>query len=169
MKSKNKTGKSESLVIIPFKSCICCGKTGRLKHHTFEYHQASSIAQFAKLAGNGIDTILGYVLTKTFTVQALFCGRCGKRIEKVDFIGQLYHLVFVLIIFLTIVLSISVDSLFGFGASLYSLGLGVLTAIGFRIWCRYYNWKYFPKIQSINEKFVVLKIPGKGKTKLSRT
>jgi hypothetical protein len=169
MKSKNKPDKSESLVMLPFKLCICCGKTGKLKYHAFEYRQESSIAQFSKLAGNGIDAILGYVLTKTFSVQALFCERCGKRMEKADFIGQICHLGFVLLIFLTIVLSTIINSLFGFEASLYSFGSGILIAIGFRIWLRYYNWKYFPKIQSINEKFVVIKIPGKGKTKLSRT
>lgn len=167
MKS-NKLNKSKISVIIPYKLCICCGKSGNLNQHSFEYHQEDAIAQFSVLTFIGIDKILGYVLDKNFIVQALFCRKCGRRIERIDFIGQIGHLAFVLLIFFTIILATLMNSYFGFEASLYTVGLGILLTIGFRIWFRYYNWKYFPKIKSINDKFVVMKIPGKGKIKLER-
>ena len=113
--------------------------------------------------------ILGYALKKTFTVKAMFCERCGKRIEKVDFIGQIGHLIFVVLIFLTIVLATITHSTLGFEKSLYVVGLGILFTIGFKVWFSYYNWKYFPKIKRIDEKTVVLKIKGKGKLRFSRT
>jgi hypothetical protein len=164
----NKTDETKHFVCIPYKFCVCCGKSGRLTLFDFEYQQESSIAQLSALTFTGIDIILGYALAKKFIVQALFCLKCGKRIEKSEFIGQICQLIFVLLIFLTIVLSITVDSFFGFEASLYTFGMGIISTIGFRIWCRYYNWKYFPKIKSIDEKLIVIKIPGKGKLKLNR-
>ncbi len=164
----NKANKPKTPIVIPYKLCICCGKSGNLNQHNFEYQQESAIAQFSALTFTDIDKILGSVLDKKFTVQALFCTKCGRRIDKVDFIGQIGHLVFVLLIFFTIILSITVDSYFGFDYSLYTLGAGISFTIGFRIWFRYYNWKYFPKIKKIDDKFVILKIPGKGKVKLSR-
>lgn len=165
---KLKINKSETLIVVPYKLCICCGKTGRLNQHTFKYHQESAIAQLSALTFTDVDKVLGYVLDKHFTVQAFFCPKCGRRTEKADFIGQIHHLVFVLIIFFTIIAATIIGSYINFEASLYTLGIGILVVIGFRIWVRYYNWKYFPKIKSISEKFVVTKIPGKGKQKLSR-
>lgn len=167
MKS-NKLDKSKTPIVIPYKLCISCGKSGKLNQHSFEYQQESAIAQFSAFTFTDVDKILGYVLDKTLIVQALFCEKCGKRIDKVEFIGQIGHLIFVLLIFFTIVLSITVNSFFGFESSLYSFGSGIILTIGFRIWFRYYNWKYFPKIKKIDDKFVVMKIPGKGKIKLSR-
>lgn len=168
MKSKKTKDNSTKFVLLPFKFCICCGKSGDFNFHSFEYHQSSPIAQLGKFAGSGLDVITDYALTKTYTVEAFFCHKCGKRIKMVETIGQAAHLIFVLLIFATIISATIIDSYFGFENSLYAVAIGIMGTLGFRIGFKFYSWNSFPKIKSIDEKFVVLRIPGKGKLKHSR-
>jgi protein-S-isoprenylcysteine O-methyltransferase Ste14 len=112
--------------------------------------------------------LVKHALRKEFIIQAFFCNKCGKRMDNADFIGQIAQLAFALIIFAKIILFMTIGSYLGFEASLYSVSIGILVAVGFRIWFRFYSWKSFPRIKSIDEKSVVIKTPGKGKLRHNR-
>ena len=121
-----------------------------------------------KLAGD-TGMLAELILNKHHEVEARFCKMCFHKLESVTFRGQLFHLFFVVSIFITVLSAIYVNSVAGFENSLWVVGIGICLAIGLRVYARYYTWTSSPKITNVNKKRLVLKVPGHGKFVFERS
>ena len=162
MKQTVKLIQSDTVIRLPFEFCIQCGSNSGMQMHSFEQTEDNPIAQFARLAGD-ISILADKLLKKQHTVEAPFCGGCFRKFSSLNKTYQIFPLIFVCVIFVTILAAMTIGSYFGINASVATLGLGIGLAIFIRLYARYYVWKNSPTITKVNKKKIVLKVPGRGK------
>jgi putative flippase GtrA len=167
MKHKIKLSSKNHTIRLPFAFCIVCGKSDGVVVHSFEQEERNPVAAFAKLAGD-VSIIAEYILNKPHNVEAPFCRRCFHKFNSVSLRVQILHLLFLVGIFVSILLSIYVHSAFGTDKSVAVFGIGVVLSLAFRIYAKFYKWKYSPSIKKVNKREIILNIPGRGKWVCSR-
>ena len=150
------------VVRLPLEFCIRCGTTDGTQMYLFSQPESNPAAHLAKLAGD-LGMLAELILNKSHDVEARFCKMCFHRLESLTFRGQLFHLGFVVSIFITILAATYVNSVSGFDDSLWAVGIGVCAAIALRCFARCYIWNSSPKITKVNKKKLVLTVPGRGK------
>ncbi len=162
MKHDVKLSESDGVVHLPFAFCIVCGLQTNVKSYKFEETENSPVAQFAKLAG-GVSIIAEHVLNKPHSVIAPFCTSCIGRFRGVFKRQQISVLVGLVALLVSFVLSIVVSQYVGIGWSSIPFAIGILLFVASRVYARFYAWKNSPNIVILNERQIVLKIPGRGK------
>ena len=168
MKRTIKLSGAGHVIRLPLEFCIRCGTSEGTRACLFTQQESNPVAHFAKLAGD-TGMLAELILNKHHEVEARFCKMCFHKLESVTFRGQLFHLFFVVSIFITVLSAIYVNSVAGFENSLWVVGIGICLAIGLRVYARYYTWTSSPKITNVNKKRLVLKVPGHGKFVFERS
>lgn len=162
MKQTIRLFESGNVIRLPFAFCIQCGKQTRVSVYEFEEEENNPVAQFAKLAGD-FSVVAEYLLNKPHKVEAPFCSVCFKRFRGVEKRRQISILLGLLTVFIGVVISTSIHQRVGIPWSLVPLGIAIMFFIAARLYARFYQWQNSPNIAAVNNKEIVLKIPGRGK------
>ena len=161
MRRSIKPIQADKLIRLPFEFCIVCGNAEGISMCSFVAVEDNPIVHFAKLAGD-ISIVAGHLLNKPHAVEARFCVQCFRKFKWALSSKQLFYLLFLITIFVTILASTYVHSVGGLEMSFIPLIAGICICIGLKLYSRIYTWKNSPNVR-VNKKKLVLKVPGRGK------
>jgi hypothetical protein len=139
-----------------------CGGTDDTGVYVFEYTIDNPVTHLTKLAGD-VGRVADYLLSKNQEIQATFCRSCYKRFGSLKSKAELFHLLFVLVIFFTILPASVVGSFVSLDASLVIVAIGITSAIAVRIWAASFIRRSSPRFTKFTLHKAIVKIPGRGK------
>jgi hypothetical protein len=139
-----------------------CGGTDDTGAYVFEHTVDNPVTHLTKLAGD-VGRVAEYLLSKNQQIQATFCITCYKRFGSLKSRAELFHLLFVLVIFFTILAASVVGSFVSLDASAVILAVGIVSAIAGRIWAGRFIRGSSPRFTKFTAHEANVKIPGRGK------
>lgn len=153
---------ADNVIRLPFHFCIQCGTEKQVNTYKFEEIENNPVAEFAKLAGE-VSILLEYILNKPHKVEAKFCGRCIRKFQKVIKIKQIFMLVGLIGLLFGVISSTILHSYVGMPLSIIPFAMSIVFLIATRIYSRFYRWRNSPNVTKVNNRKIILKVPGHGK------
>lgn len=167
MPASKKSLKPRKPFFLPFNFCVVCGTEKRLTGLQFTHAQKNNATTLARFAGN-YGILIEYFALKPILLEAAFCLSCARNFTSVDKISQLFHLGYVVAIFIAVLLAYPLSLEFGVHGALAALCVGFVAAVVVRIVAKNYIRRISPRIVSLSPDRIEVDIPNKGKLSHTR-